>query len=428
MDATGCDASLANVGMPLPVWRGGRLRAVRSGAMRKQMETEKSFAVPPGELWQIEPYRPFFVLGVLLSWVGVGHWLAYALGWTSTYSCEVHGLIQMQGFLMAFAVGFLLTALPRRTRSAPPTLFEMLVIAVALLVVTAASQFERWATAQVGYVIVFAVLVRFALSRFLGALAGRRPPAAFVLIPIAIAHALTGAALISAESYAMVPQGAVGFGKLLVEQGVFLCLVIGVGSLVLPLMDGSPPPADLGSSPLETRKAMAFAAAGVAIFASLALEQAGHAASGQVARAAVVVTALGRLARRAPGKPGLHRGLVWTSVWMIPLGLVFAALWPDYRVPALHLMFIGGFAAMAFGVGTHVSFSHLGMAQLALGRPWPVVVLAVTLLMSLSARVAADASETYFGHLAWAAALWLLGSGLWLAYFAPRYLRMPPGE
>lgn len=392
------------------------------------METEKSFAAPTGQLWRVEPYRPFFALGVLLSWVGVGHWLAYAVGWTATYSCEVHGLIQMQGFLMAFAVGFLLTALPRRTRSAPPTNLEMALIAVALVAVTIATQVEHWAAAQVGYVVVFAVLIRFAVSRFFAGVAGRRPPAAFVMIPIAIAHALGGAALISGEAFALVHPDAVGLGKLLVEQGVFLCLVVGVGSLVIPLMDGSPPPADLGSSPVETRRALIYAAAGIGIAASLLLEQFGRPLIGQAARAAIVAIALGRLTLRAPGKPGLHRGVVWISVWMIPLGLVAAGLWPDYRVPSLHLMFIGGFGMMAFGVATHVSFSHLGMQQRALGRPWPVVVLALTFAMALSARVAADASETYFGHLAWASALWLLGSGLWLAYFAPRYLRMPPGE
>ena len=396
--------------------------------MKLCMETEQSFAAPVGSVWRVEPYRPFFVLGVLLSWVGVGHWLMYAVGLTTTYSCEVHGLIQMQGFLMAFAVGFLLTALPRRTRSAPPTVLEMAVIALALVELTVATQFEYWAAAQVGYVVVFAVLVRFALTRFIGSAAGRRPPAAFVLIPIAILHALAGAALIFGESFAALPQAVVGLGKLLVEQGVFLCLVVGVGSLVLPLMDGSPPPPDLGSSPVETRKALLFAAAGLTIFSSLVLEQIGQAMSGQLLRAAVVATALGRLARRAPRKPGLHRGMVWLSVWLIPVGLIVAALWPDYRVPALHLMFIGGFGMMAFGVATHVSFSHLGMQQLSLGRPWPVIALALTFAMSLSARVVADASETYFGHLAWASALWLLGSALWLAYFVPRFLRLPPGE
>lgn len=392
------------------------------------METEHSYVSRMGSLWRVEPFRFFFVLGVLLSWVGVGHWLLYAVGITETYSCEVHGLIQVQGFLMAFAVGFLLTALPRRTQSAPPTYLEMVVITLALIETTVASQLESWAAAQLGYVVVFAVLVRFALTRFLGAAAGRRPPAAFVLIPIGILHALMGATAIVLEGLGVVPQGMIGFGKLLVGQGVFLCFIVGVGSLVLPLMAGSPPPADLGSSPAETRKAFLFAAAGGAIFTSLLIEQLGWPAVGASLRALVVVLALGRPVRHAPGKPGLHRGLVWTSAWLIPAGLVLSAAWPDYRVPALHLMFIGGFGMMAFGVATHVSLTHMGMEQLSLGRPWPVVALGVTFAMSLTARVAADASETYFEHLGWASGLWLAGTAAWLAFFLPRFLRPPAGD
>jgi uncharacterized protein involved in response to NO len=68
--------------------------------------------------WQREPFRLFFPLGVLLGWLGVGHWLLYAVGATATYSCLAHGLAQVEGFLPAFALGFLLTALPRRTQGA----------------------------------------------------------------------------------------------------------------------------------------------------------------------------------------------------------------------------------------------------------------------------------------------------------------------
>lgn len=392
------------------------------------METEQSFQAPAGPVLRIEPFRFFFFLGALLSWVGVGHWLLYSLGLTGTYSCELHGLIQTQGFLMAFAVGFLLTALPRRTRSAPPTYLEMAVITAGLGITTAASSAESWRMAQFGYALVFVVLVQFAVRRFLGAAAGRRPPAAFVLIPIAVVHGLAGAALIAAGGAQSL--WGVALGKLLVQQGVFLCLVVGVGSLILPLMSGFPPPPDLGSSPRETRKAALYGAAGVTIFASLVLEQAGWTAAAPVLRAAVVGVglAVGGRGWRAPSKPGLHRKLVWLSTWMIPLGLVVSALLPDFRVAALHVTFIGGFGLMAFGVASHVSMAHLGLEALALARPWPVVVLAVTFALTLVTRLAADVSDAYFEHLGWAAAFWLVGSAAWLAFFGPLFVWRPPSS
>ena len=60
-----------------------------------------------------EPFRIFFPLGILCGLVGVSHWLWYYAGLTETYSCQYHGLFQIQGFETGFAAGFLMTALPR---------------------------------------------------------------------------------------------------------------------------------------------------------------------------------------------------------------------------------------------------------------------------------------------------------------------------
>jgi uncharacterized protein involved in response to NO len=106
----------------------------------------------------------------------------------------------------------------------------------------------------------------------------------------------------------------------------------------------------------------------------------------------------------------------------MPLGLLGAGLFPDLRIAALHVLFIGGFSLMGFNVATHVSLSHLDLERLALGRPPAVAALGVTVLLAMLARVAADLSHTYFDHLGWAAALWLLGSAVWLAFLGPRLL------
>jgi uncharacterized protein involved in response to NO len=378
--------------------------------------------------WRTEPFRIFFPLGVLLAWIGVGHWLTYSTGITSTYSCRMHGLIQMQAFMMAFAIGFLLTALPNRTRSAPVSAAEMAGLIAALIVTTAAAMAERWVVSELAYGAILALLANFALRRFIGAGAGRRPPAAFVLVPIAAIQGFAGAILIAAAEFNNVPAWSSGLGRLMVEQGVFLCLAVGVGGLILPLIAGASPPGDLGSSPRETWRAISYAMAGLAIFASFVLEQAGLDRGGQVLRAIVVAVGMviGGGVWRAPGKTGVHRKLVWLAAWMMPAGLLVAGLWPDYRVPALHILFIGGFSLLAFGVATHVSLGHLNLERLALGRPLAVMVLGTAFMVALLIRFTADSSETYFGHLGWAAAIWILGSAAWLAFFAPRLLRPPP--
>ena len=117
-----------------------------------------------------------------------------------------------------------------------------------------------------------------------------------------------------------------------------------------------------------------------------------------------------------------HRKLVWLAVWLMPVGLITSALWPDYRVPALHILFIGGFSLLVFGVATHVALSHFNLEQLGLGRPPAVIVLGAAILIALGARLAADYSDTYFLHLGWAAATWILGSAVWLVFFCSKLL------
>jgi uncharacterized protein involved in response to NO len=361
----------------------------------------------------------------VLGWVGVGSWLLYANGAISTYSCFRHGLLQTQTFLMAFAAGFLLTAIPRRTASAPASAAELVSLAAGLTGVSIALNLEAVLLAEACTLLVFGLLLQFAVRRFLAAESGRRPPAAFALLPLGMLDGVGGAVLLLARGLLDAPVWTLRLGQLLIEQGVFLSFAVGVGGLVLPLMSGEPPPADLGSSPATTRRALLYALGGVLLIASFALEVAGAAAGGQLLRAAVVAVGLvfGAGAWRRPGRPGLHRQLVWLSCWLLPTGLVLAALFPDYRVPALHVVFIGGFGLMAYGVASHVVLSHLGFEAEALGRPWAVVAAGTGLLLALCARLAADFSHTYFDHLAWAAGLWIAGTALWLVDAGRRIAR-----
>jgi len=365
-----------------------------------------------------------FPLGAVLGWLGVGQWLLYAVGVTGSYSCLRHGLLQTQAFLMAFAAGFLLTALPRRTASRPASSLEMGIAVGCLLVTTAALVDDRWVVAQVGYLGLFVLLLAFALRRFLGGTSGRRPPAAFVLVPLAAAQGIGGASLLIAYFEGALGPWAAQLGRLLVEQGVFVSLAIGIGSLIVPLMAGTAPPPDLGSSARETRRAIYYFAAGALIVASLVLEAFGAERIGPLLRGVVAAAAiaLGVGAARPLGKPGLHRILVRIALWLVPIGMVLAAIFPDYRVPALHVTFIGGFGLMAFAVATHVILGHLDLTRESQSWPGAVVVMGLGMVLAMAARVAADMSDTYFAHLGWAAGVWIVGSLIWLGYIGPKLL------
>ena len=377
--------------------------------------------------WRREPFRVFFPLGTLLAWVGIGHWIAYWAGWVHEYSCLSHGLVQVQGFLLAFALGFLLTAIPRRTGSAPPSAAGVATAAAGLIVSTVAAFTQRLWLAEGVTVAIILGLVAFAVGRFLGTGGTRRPPAAFVLLPMGLACGIAGALLIAWGSSPGGSLRAIGLGRLLVEQGLFFCLVMGAGALVLRLMAGGLPPPDLGTSPAVTRAAMGYGAAGVAVIASLVAEAAGSIHLAPVLRGLVVGGTLVRGAGIAEvlEAPGWNRRVARLGAWLVPLGPILAGLVPDFRIAALHVTFLGGFGVLAFAVATHVTAAHLDLVELRDGRPWVVAVLAGAMLVAMVGRITADGVATYFEHLATAGALWIGGTACWLVYLVPAWTRRP---
>jgi uncharacterized protein involved in response to NO len=80
---------------------------------------------------------------------------------------------------------------------------------------------------------------------------------------------------------------------------------------------------------------------------------------------------------------------------------------------------------MAFAVATHVALNHLGMEEMALRSPPPIVALGALLLLALLTRLVADVSDAYFLHLTVAALLWLIGAAIWLAFLGPHLLHRP---
>lgn len=377
-----------------------------------------------------QPYRLFFPLGALLGGVGVSHWLFYALGWQESYSGRIHALIQIQAFLMAFACGFLMMMVPRRTQTDPATSGELVAVSLGLLITTGAALRNQWLLAEAGFVLVLITLVRFAVRRFRSGAAGRRPPDAFVLIPIGLLHGLVGAVLIALPQVGIGGVAFVEIGRWCIQEGLFLCLALGIGHMFLPLISGYDPPLDADGGAASARRRWVHALSGLAILVSFPLQwwllgTAGGVVALRVAyglRCAVVTAHLvfGLRAYRWPRVPGLHRRLVWLSFWMLPLGLGLVVAVPVYKVALLHVLFVGGFSLMVFGVGCHVILSHSDHAELAAGRPWPVIAFGSLALFAMLTRVTADFLATYMLHLGIAAALWLVGLVVWVGFLVPK--------
>ncbi len=374
--------------------------------------------------WRSKPYRLLFPLGWLLAWAGVLHWLLHSLGLLADYRPVFHAITQIQGFMLCFALGFLLTAIPRRTGTAPPAGWELAVALIAPIGTTAAAWFGRFALSQVFWIALVLMLLRFAVRRLLDAQARRKPPNSFLWIPVSFALGLTGSLLIAA--YGML--GAEYFqlhelGRLFLFQGLFVGLVLGLSGMLLPLITRGESSRDASATPRDRIQRAAHLAAALLFVGSFWMENQLSLRGGLALRAALTLAVLLVSARiwRPPSLPGWHRWLVWVAAWLIPLGYVVAAVFPVQKKAGLHVVFIGGFALMALSVGLHVTLAHGGYERLLQLRLRRVAAFGGLMLLAVLLRVLVDFDQQrFFLWIGLSAAAFLLATLLWASVVLPR--------
>src|SRR5215207_5290588 len=76
-------------------------------------------------LCRAEPYRLFFPLATLIGISGVSLWPLFFSGLHKFYPGIMHARMMIEGFLGAFVVGFLGTAMPRLTGTNPFSRWEL---------------------------------------------------------------------------------------------------------------------------------------------------------------------------------------------------------------------------------------------------------------------------------------------------------------
>lgn len=390
-------------------------------------------ALKAAPAWRREPYRVLFPIGVLLAWAGVGHWLLLATLKVGTYSSVFHSIVQVQGFMMCFAVGFLFTAIPRRTGTAPPAGWQVAFGALAPIATTVAAWAEELALSQTFWVLLVAVMVEFAVRRFRSATARRRPPNSFMWVPLAFLMGVVGAVLTGVGGALKDTHWHLHeLGKALILQGMMVGLVLGVGGMVIPLLTCGDAPPDGAATRRDHLIRAAHLLAALLLVGTFALEAYGEPRLGLALRAGLVLVVLLAGARiyRTPRVPGWHRWLVWISAWMIPLGFGLAAAgFPAHKQAGLHVVFVGGFALMALAVGLHVTLAHGGYTALVRGRLWQVPALGVLLLGALAARGLMSLDPTHlWTWMGIASAGFLLSTVVWLSLVLPRLRDNPASE
>ena len=385
------------------------------------------------QLCLAEPFRIFFPIGMLFGISGVSLWPLFYLGiHTSFYPGMMHARVMIEGFLGAFVLGFLGTAMPRVIGATSLTRWELWTL--VLLHLTAIGL-------HIGLQPFLGDRVFFALLVFFLACMGRRfarredlPPPGFALVGLGFLNALAGTALLATVPWNLWTC-AMPVGTALLNEGWVLLLILGIGGFLLPRFLGmerkefpesrTPPP---GWKP----RALVAAATGLAVTATLIAESmAFHPVAARLVRCA---TAGAYLLATVP----FHRTKVPNVTLTICLraglvlliaGLVFPLCWPLQHVAGLHVIFVGGFSLITLTVATRVVLGHSGGSHL-FPAPLPFLRGAAVLFVA-AAVLRAGADFLPLTRPNWinaASYAWMLAALVWSWRILPRVRIADTGE
>jgi uncharacterized protein involved in response to NO len=382
----------------------------------------------------------FFPLGVAMGVAGVSIWPLFYWGVTTGYSGQAHAFVQTNCFLYAFIVGFLWTAIPRFTGTdAPPRPVQYFLGAI-LIAELVAFELYYFSAGHFLFVVAHQTFMAGVVRCFI-----RRqhpPPETFVLVGLGLLAGLAASFINAASALALISPAWGLLGRRLLTEGMVLLLVLGVGGFLGPRLLGfAQLPNFQNLETLAERKTAPRilkwrgrlnSAGGLLLLLSVVIEYAWSDPLETWVRAAIATTLV--MVNVQPWRTPVIRTTlawcVWIAHWFLIAGLWLVAVFENYHIDFLHVVFMGAFTLLILAVGTRVVLSHGGYPLAGERRSWPLRIGIAATLIAMTARLTtliASTPHSYFSHLAWAAVLWIAGMGFWGWYLFGK-IRHDPEE
>jgi uncharacterized protein involved in response to NO len=347
-----------------------------------------------------------------------------------TWPALLHSSLMIQGFEQCFVIGFLLTIVPRLTRTHPCHPLELGGALLSVIGFGAAALAGQVPLAQGFFLLGMIVLLVATGHRLM-----RRqvdPPEEFFFVAIGLAFGFVGGLILLLSSMGVGAEPAPGFGLRLISLGMVLTLVIGIGGILVPGFLGI---RENVIMPRFDDRAERFGRRGLYIILGCVLilgfvaEAAGHETFGFWLRTVVVTVMLLFVWRiyRMPRKRDLPAYVLWASSWGVLLGLWVATLFPLLETAGLHLTLIAGFGVMTMTIATRISVVHGGGAvpdEQQVLTPQVVAPLILAIITNFVAHISP------VGYVTWLAAsgiFWAIGWLFWTVGVLPRIWRRPSG-
>jgi uncharacterized protein involved in response to NO len=355
----------------------------------------------------VDPYRVFFPLGIVFSVWGTLLWILFAFQ-MGDYPGVTHPMIMGGGFLLCFASGFLMTAIPKFTGTEACTKEELstALIPPALLAMTLIFKVES----PYGYLAVgmgYLNLIYFAAKRIMRR--KNNPFPEFIFVGFGIFSGLSGSIF-----------GMLGSDPALTKQLIyvvpFFFMIVGVGSRLSTALLGHTPDSRL------PWKLYLIESTLLLIFTFLRWYHFQHSIELIILlQSAILNWKLWRL----PLNKGYLPWSVWFSCISFLLGNLSILLFQNFYIHGVHLTFIGGFALMCLSVATRVSLAHGNYLLIFEKKDHRILITYALVLLSAATRISAPLmSKHYISHLAYASFVWIAAVGVWSFFMFPKIFRV----
>lgn len=362
-----------------------------------------------------EPFRLFFPMGIFYLLTGALLWLPQI--WTAEhYPVLMHRYLVLNGFVASFIGGFLMTAVPRFSKTEhakkEEVIFYFFIGLIGLL--------PAWASRE-QYVHAVSVLQGVSLLSFIFTRIRKRkenPPYSFVFI-------FGGLFLWIISSIA----GLMGHYELFKDlhyEGAVASIILGVGSRLIPGILGHveivKAQRESYENPLPIYQTIPlyFILLIVGFIGSYFLGE----EKGVVVRA-VVVTIICFLYWRLHQFPKERTALtwsIWTCGWLILVSFLLRGVWTAGMIHGSHAFFISGIVLLSLLIATRVVQSH-GPKDKSLENWKGLYVITFLATLAAATRVSAFIlPENYLTHLGYSSLVLVVGVIIW-AWKYLRYIR-----
>lgn len=308
--------------------------------------------------FQKDPYKLHFPMGLFAAILAASLWLFQQQQWIHFYPRNAHANLMFFAFLWSFICGFLMTAIPRMTKTETANKMEIILSALFVpaqcilnfndLIFQSANLF----LAQILFLIVF-ISSRFVLRK-------QMPFEGFIFLPFA----LINAAIAPIAHLINLP---ISFSNiyLLSGQAFTLNLILGLGSRLVPMLSRVPTaisPETAGNN----KKRLEFLILAISLNISFVAEFLNAVQPAYLLRALVcLIIAIKHFKILQKPMVRSYVGLgLRTAVWMLILGytlLSFISVNNQGQWLGLqHLVFISGFSLLTLMVATRVTLAHAG--------------------------------------------------------------------